>query len=106
MAESLDSRGLYVFDDGLRFVIWIGRMLPPEVARALNLDFASDLSQVRPLTFISDIASKLFCVSQSGDLILICGGPSKLFPNTFHFHIFPTASTLSESLHNCIPTTL
>lgn len=45
MAESLDSRGLYVFDDGLRFVIWIGRMLPPEVVRALNLDFASDLSQ-------------------------------------------------------------
>ncbi|CAO2825832.1 unnamed protein product [Amaranthus hypochondriacus] len=45
-AESLDPRGLYVFDDGLRFVLWIGRVLSPEVARNLNIDFASDLSQV------------------------------------------------------------
>ncbi|KAH9619758.1 hypothetical protein KSS87_018487 [Heliosperma pusillum] len=29
-AESLDPRGLYIFDDGFRFVIWIGRMLPPD----------------------------------------------------------------------------
>ncbi|KAL9231495.1 hypothetical protein vseg_006720 [Gypsophila vaccaria] len=45
-AESLDPRGLYIFDDGFRFVIWIGRMLPPEVVRSLNVDYSSDLSQV------------------------------------------------------------
>ncbi|XP_021738849.1 protein transport protein Sec24-like At3g07100 [Chenopodium quinoa] len=45
-AESLDPRGLYIFDDGLRLVIWIGRMFPPDLAASLNIDFASDLSQV------------------------------------------------------------
>ncbi|CAO2816934.1 unnamed protein product [Amaranthus hypochondriacus] len=45
-AESLDPRGLYIYDDGLRFVLWIGRMLSAEIARNLNFDFASDLSQV------------------------------------------------------------
>ncbi|KAK9683569.1 hypothetical protein RND81_10G150400 [Saponaria officinalis] len=45
-AESLDPRGLYIFDDGFRFVVWIGRMLSPEVARSLNVDYSSDLSQV------------------------------------------------------------
>lgn len=42
-AESLDPRGLYIFDDGFRFVIWIGRMLSPDIARSLNI--ASDLSE-------------------------------------------------------------
>ncbi|XP_074285606.1 protein transport protein SEC24 A-like [Silene latifolia] len=45
-ADSLDPRGLYIFDDGFRFVIWIGRMLPPDVVRSLNVDYSSDLSQV------------------------------------------------------------
>ncbi|KNA11292.1 hypothetical protein SOVF_136540 [Spinacia oleracea] len=45
-AESLDARGVFILDDGLRFVIWIGRMFPPELAASLNIDFASDLSQV------------------------------------------------------------
>lgn len=47
-AESLDSRGLYVYDDGLRFVIWFGRMLSPDVAmNLLGEDFATDYSRVR-----------------------------------------------------------
>ncbi|KAL8130239.1 hypothetical protein V2J09_019394 [Rumex salicifolius] len=43
--ESLDSTGLYIYDDGFRFVIWIGRMLSPDIAKNLNLDLAADLSK-------------------------------------------------------------
>ncbi|MBA0733824.1 hypothetical protein Gogos_017797, partial [Gossypium gossypioides] len=47
VAESLDSRGLYIYDDGFRFVIWFGRMLSPDVARnLLGPDFAAELSRV------------------------------------------------------------
>ncbi|XP_044473585.1 protein transport protein Sec24-like At3g07100 isoform X2 [Mangifera indica] len=46
-AESLDSRGLYIYDDGFRFVLWFGRMLPPDVAmNLLGQDFAAELSKV------------------------------------------------------------
>ncbi|KAL2936179.1 hypothetical protein RDABS01_033926 [Bienertia sinuspersici] len=58
-AESLDAKGLYIFDDGLRFVIWIGRMLSPEVARSLNIDFASDLSQVNLCENDNEMSRKL-----------------------------------------------
>ncbi|KAI3787781.1 hypothetical protein L2E82_00206 [Cichorium intybus] len=34
-AESLDSRGIYIYDDGFRFVVWFGRMLSPDLARNL-----------------------------------------------------------------------
>ncbi|GMH08942.1 hypothetical protein Nepgr_010782 [Nepenthes gracilis] len=44
--ESLDSRGLYIYDDGFRFVIWSGGMLSPDIAKHLNVDFAVDLSKV------------------------------------------------------------
>ncbi|TYH30456.1 hypothetical protein ES288_A01G096700v1 [Gossypium darwinii] len=47
VAESLDSRGLYIYDDGFRFVIWFGRMLSPDIARNLiGPDFAAELSRV------------------------------------------------------------
>ncbi|XWS11313.1 hypothetical protein CRYUN_Cryun38cG0072800 [Craigia yunnanensis] len=47
VAESLDSRGLYIYDDGFHFVIWFGRMLSPDIARnLLGADFASELSKV------------------------------------------------------------
>ncbi|KAK6269539.1 hypothetical protein POUND7_006644 [Theobroma cacao] len=47
IAESLDSRGLYIYDDGFRFVIWFGRMLSPDIARnLLGADFAAELSKV------------------------------------------------------------
>ncbi|TYI85340.1 hypothetical protein E1A91_D05G433800v1 [Gossypium mustelinum] len=47
LAESLDSRGLYLYDDGLRFVIWFGRMLSPDIARnLLGPEFAAELSRV------------------------------------------------------------
>ncbi|XP_039029308.1 protein transport protein Sec24-like At3g07100 [Hibiscus syriacus] len=47
VAESIDSRGLYLYDDGFRFVIWFGRMLSPDIARnLLGADFAAELSKV------------------------------------------------------------
>ena len=50
VAESLDSRGLYIYDDGFGFVIWFGRMLSPDIARnLLGADFAAELSKVRSL---------------------------------------------------------
>ncbi|KAJ8766549.1 hypothetical protein K2173_023796 [Erythroxylum novogranatense] len=46
-AESLDSRGLYLYDDGFRFVVWFGRMLSPDVAmNLLGPDAAAELSRV------------------------------------------------------------
>ncbi|CAK7325614.1 unnamed protein product [Dovyalis caffra] len=46
-AESLDARGLYVYDDGFRFVVWFGRMLSPDVAmNLLGQDAAVELSKV------------------------------------------------------------
>lgn len=46
-AESLDSRGLYIFDDGFRFVIWFGRMLSPDIAvNLLGADFSAEYSKV------------------------------------------------------------
>ncbi|KAL6564406.1 Protein transport protein Sec24A [Orobanche minor] len=46
-AESLDTRGLYVFDDGFRFVIWFGRSVSPDMLRnLLGEDFAADYSKV------------------------------------------------------------
>ncbi|XP_022716775.1 protein transport protein Sec24-like At3g07100 [Durio zibethinus] len=47
VAESLDSRGLYIYDDGFRFIIWFGRMLSPDIAgNLLGPDFAAELSRV------------------------------------------------------------
>ncbi|KAL9402553.1 hypothetical protein Peur_006402 [Populus x canadensis] len=46
-ASSLDSRGLYVYDDGLRFVVWFGRMLSPDLAvNLLGQDAAAEFSKV------------------------------------------------------------
>ncbi|KAH1121201.1 hypothetical protein J1N35_004361 [Gossypium stocksii] len=47
VAESLDLRGLYIYDDGFYFVIWFGRMLSPDIAgNLLRPDFAAELSRV------------------------------------------------------------
>ena len=46
-AESLDAGGLYIFDDGFRFVIWFGKMLSPTIAmNLLGDDFTTDYSRV------------------------------------------------------------
>lgn len=45
--ESLDSRGLYLYDDGFRFIIWFGRVISPDIAKnLLGPDFAAELSKV------------------------------------------------------------
>ncbi|KAL9265088.1 transport protein SEC24 A-like protein [Drosera capensis] len=43
--DSLDSRGLYVYDDGFRFVIWIGKMVSPDISRSFNVEFTADPSK-------------------------------------------------------------
>ncbi|PIN24788.1 Vesicle coat complex COPII, subunit SEC24/subunit SFB2 [Handroanthus impetiginosus] len=46
-AESLDPRGLYLFDDGFRFVIWFGRSISPDISRnLLGESFTGDYSKV------------------------------------------------------------
>ncbi|KAE9618908.1 putative von Willebrand factor, type A, Zinc finger, Sec23/Sec24-type, sec23/Sec24, trunk [Lupinus albus] len=45
--ESLDCRGLYLYDDGFGFTIWFGRVIPPDIAKnLLGPDFAAELSKV------------------------------------------------------------
>ncbi|KAL8523037.1 hypothetical protein ACS0TY_013130 [Phlomoides rotata] len=46
--ESLDTRGLYIFDDGFRFVIWFGRSISSDICRnLLGEDFSGEYSKVR-----------------------------------------------------------
>ncbi|KAK2975141.1 hypothetical protein RJ640_010821 [Escallonia rubra] len=59
-AESLDSRGLYIYDDGFRFVIWFGRMLSPDIAKnLLREDFATDYSRATLSERDNDMSRKL-----------------------------------------------
>ncbi|GJS91478.1 transport protein Sec24-like protein [Tanacetum coccineum] len=45
-AGSLDSRGIYIYDDGFRLVVWFGNMLSPDISRNLvGDDFAADFSR-------------------------------------------------------------
>ncbi|KAI7996694.1 Protein transport protein Sec24-like [Camellia lanceoleosa] len=62
MADSLDSRGLYVYDDGFRFVIWFGKMLSPDIAmNLLREDFATDFSKnLSSSDLTGEIAPALF----------------------------------------------
>lgn len=59
-AESLDTRGLYIFDDGFRIVVWFGRSLSPDIARNLvGEDFASDFSKVK---FVENSIGEVICI--------------------------------------------
>ncbi|XP_020091801.1 protein transport protein Sec24-like At3g07100 isoform X2 [Ananas comosus] len=47
-SQCLDARGLYIYDDGFSFVIWLGRMLSPDIVNSiLGVDLSSfpDLSR-------------------------------------------------------------
>ncbi|KAE8675234.1 Protein transport protein Sec24-like [Hibiscus syriacus] len=60
VAESLDSRGLYIYDDGFRFVIWFGRMVSPDIAKnLLGPDFAAELSRLDIIVGIQHIQDLL-----------------------------------------------
>lgn len=64
-AESLDSRGLYLFDDGFRFILWFGRMLSPDISKnLLGQDFAADLSrnQVNFTELNHEMSKRLFAL--------------------------------------------
>uniref|UniRef100_A0A2N9EJV9 Uncharacterized protein n=1 Tax=Fagus sylvatica TaxID=28930 RepID=A0A2N9EJV9_FAGSY len=59
-AENLDSRGLYLYDDGFRFIIWFGRVLSPDVAmNLLGADFAAELSKVTLSEHNNEMSRKL-----------------------------------------------
>ncbi|KAL6978579.1 Protein transport protein Sec24A [Sarracenia purpurea var. burkii] len=59
-ADSLDSRGVYIYDDGFRFVIWFGKMLPPDIAmNLLGEDFATDFSRVNLCERDNEMSRKL-----------------------------------------------
>jgi len=47
-AQSLDPRGLYIYDDGFNFIIWFGSMLPSDLTNNLLGNFSGfpDLSKV------------------------------------------------------------
>ncbi|OWM81350.1 hypothetical protein CDL15_Pgr007388 [Punica granatum] len=63
--DSLDSRGLYLFDDGFRFILWFGRMLSPEISQnLLGHDFAADLSRVAFSERDSEMSRKLCALLQ------------------------------------------
>uniref|UniRef100_A0A6N2M2Z1 Uncharacterized protein n=1 Tax=Salix viminalis TaxID=40686 RepID=A0A6N2M2Z1_SALVM len=58
--ESLDSRGLYVYDDGFRFVVWFGRMFSPDAAlNLLGQDAAVEFSKVALGKHESEMSRKL-----------------------------------------------
>ncbi|KAM2468555.1 hypothetical protein FF1_010219 [Malus domestica] len=60
LAESLDFRGLYIFDDGFRYVLWFGRVLPPDIAKnLLGPDFAAELSKVALREHDNEMSKKL-----------------------------------------------
>ncbi|XP_065862540.1 protein transport protein SEC24 A-like [Euphorbia lathyris] len=59
-AESLDSRGLYIYDDGFRFALWFGRMLSPDIAMSLlGPDAAAELSKVTLRALETETSRKL-----------------------------------------------
>ncbi|MCL7031933.1 hypothetical protein MKW94_000124 [Papaver nudicaule] len=64
-SESLDSRGLYIYDDGLRFVIWLGKILSPEIANNLvgvDLSGFIDLSKVNLSEQDNDTSIRLMAI--------------------------------------------
>lgn len=59
---SLDSRGLYVCDDGFSFVFWFGQMLPSDVVNKIlgvDLSMFPDLSQVQFCEQDNDVSRKI-----------------------------------------------
>ncbi|KAH7679271.1 protein transport protein SEC24 protein [Dioscorea alata] len=59
--ESLDSRGLYIYDNGFDFVIWFGRMLFPDIVTSiLGVDFSTfpDLSRAALFERDNEISRK------------------------------------------------
>ncbi|XP_027349439.1 protein transport protein Sec24-like At3g07100 [Abrus precatorius] len=61
--ESLDSRGLYIYDDGFRFIIWFGRVISPDIAKnLLGADFAAELSKTSLMEHDNEMSRRLMRV--------------------------------------------
>ncbi|XP_073140729.1 protein transport protein SEC24 A [Henckelia pumila] len=63
--ESLDTTGVYIFDDGFRLVLWFGRSASPDIARGLlGEDFGADFSKVSLSQRDNEISRKLMKIFQ------------------------------------------
>lgn len=60
-AQSLDQRGLYIYDDGFSFIIWFGSMLPSELTNNILGDLSGipDLSKAVLSELDNDISRRL-----------------------------------------------
>ncbi|MFS7941472.1 putative Zinc finger, Sec23/Sec24-type, sec23/Sec24, trunk domain, sec23/Sec24, helical [Helianthus anomalus] len=59
-AQSLDSRGIYIYDDGFRLVVWFGQMVSPDISRNLvGEDFGADFSRVSLVQRENEMSRKL-----------------------------------------------
>lgn len=61
-AERLDPRGAFLYDDGFRFVIWLGKVLPTEfIKNLLGVEAANspDLSKVPVIEQNNELSRKL-----------------------------------------------
>ncbi|KAF9612370.1 hypothetical protein IFM89_039197 [Coptis chinensis] len=65
VANSLDTRGLYIYDDGLHFVIWFGRSFSPDIASNIlgaNFSGFTDLSRVYLHEHDNQVSRKLLAL--------------------------------------------
>lgn len=61
--ESLDSKGLYLYDDGFRFIIWFGTVISPDIAKnLLGADFAAELSKAALHEHNNEMSRRLMSV--------------------------------------------
>ncbi|XP_073272408.1 protein transport protein SEC24 A-like [Primulina huaijiensis] len=64
-SESLDTRGVYIFDDGFRLVIWFGRSASPDIARGLlGEDLGADFSKISLSQRDNEMSRKLMKIFQ------------------------------------------
>ncbi|KAI3787668.1 hypothetical protein L1987_42297 [Smallanthus sonchifolius] len=64
-AQSLDSRGIYIYDDGFRLVVWFGQMVSPDISRNLvGEDFAADFSRVSLVQSDNEMSRKLMGITK------------------------------------------
>eukprot|EP00252_Welwitschia_mirabilis_P006493 TRINITY_DN17387_c0_g1_i1.p1 TRINITY_DN17387_c0_g1~~TRINITY_DN17387_c0_g1_i1.p1 ORF type:complete len:1038 (+),score=215.63 TRINITY_DN17387_c0_g1_i1:303-3416(+) len=64
-AGKLDPTGLYLFDDGFRFIVWLGRVLPMDFVRSLlGVEAANcpDLSKVPVVEQNNELSKKFFSI--------------------------------------------
>ncbi|XP_057439079.1 protein transport protein SEC24 A [Lotus japonicus] len=61
--ESLDYRGLYIYDDGFRFILWFGKVISPDIAKnLLGADFAAELSKATLIEHNNEMSRRLMKV--------------------------------------------